>query len=261
MTSSRALAASLIFAFTPAVASAQSSADPFDGPAAVRTPAPPARPLPPPETLDAPARRLPPPETIDGEAPRLAPAAPELVRPRRLELELPEAPRHRGWALGAGIYGFIASGFVLALGIASEATRTDGYTGAAFGVFDTIYLTISAPVVEAGAASARRATGAPGLLGARVTGWLTYALSLLDSMVIAVYTNIDGQRPPPAGLITSAGLLGTVSMLCMAADAVASHGQASRMQERAAIRPPRVAVAPTFRVSGTSATVGVAATF
>jgi hypothetical protein len=187
------------------------------------------------------------------------PAAPEPGRRQRLALEQPE-PRSQGWALGAGIYGFVASGLALSLGIASEATRHD-LTGAELGGVDTLFVAVSAPVVEAGAASTRRRTGAPGLYGARLTGWLSYAFSMLDAVAIFAYANIDAPRSPPGGWITSFTVLATASMLCMSADAIASSSQGARMTERASVRRPLVEVAPSLGVASGTASVGVVGAF
>jgi hypothetical protein len=129
------------------------------------------------------------------------------------------------------VFGVIAGVGVLGLAVGSELTKDHQIPSLPIGIGATALTLIAGPVVAVGAGSARH-SGARGVLGLRIAGWLGYALTLADAGVL-IGLGV-AQVTPPDGTITSVGLLGATSLILLSADAFASAGQASDVGTRPA---------------------------
>lgn len=135
-------------------------------------------------------------------------------------------PLSRGWAIPGGALGIVFSGVALGLGLKSEIEREDDismvYGGAA-----TAVVALWTPLVFAAAKSARN--GDPrvrGVVGLRITGWVTYGLTLACAVSLIALGLAEVTAPP--GYITATTVFGVASILSMSIDAFVSGAQASR---------------------------------
>ena len=188
-------------------------------------------------------------------------------------------PLSRGWAIPGGALGIVFSGVALGLGIKSEIENEAGNGGSsmAFGAAATGILAVWTPVVFAAGKSARR-SGDPrvrGVAGLRVTGWVTYGLTLASAVVMLAMGLADVEVPD--GYILVSTISGVASVLFMSIDAFVSGAQASRAirQDAAAAqraelnaKPQKqfqwaVTAAPLMNTSGnhSGAAVGVVGLF
>ena len=181
-------------------------------------------------------------------------------------------PLSRGWAIPGGALGVVFSGVALGLGIKSEIEREDpismAYGGAVLGVMG-----LWTPLVFAAAKSARN--GDPrvrGVVGLRITGWVTYGLAWASGISL-IAMGLAEVTPPP-GYIAATVAIGVASILCMSIDAFVSGAQAGRAirQDAAAAAQHAenkkqfqwtVAAAPVMNTSGnlSGASVGVVGVF
>ncbi|GEM_PF-2031127 len=139
-------------------------------------------------------------------------------------------PLSRGWAIPGGALGIVFSGLTLGFGLKSEIESCDnnGDAAIAWGAAATGILAVWTPVVFAAGKSARR-SGDPrvrGVAGLRVTGWVTYGVTLASAVVLLGLGLADVTVPD--GYILLPTIMGTASILCMSIDAFVSGAQASR---------------------------------
>jgi hypothetical protein len=129
------------------------------------------------------------------------------------------------WALPAGIIGIIGMAAVLGLGIASEITKEDNIPSIPLGAGATVLVAAIGPVEFAGGASARRASGAGGVAGLRIAGWVAYGVSLALALYLIAFGLLD--NTPFDGLITTTSGIGALSLLFFAIDDFVSYSEAS----------------------------------
>lgn len=173
----------------------------------------------------------------------------------------PPGPPPRHWAVGGAITGFVAGGLTLLFGVASEATlwTTDAEQIPALplGSVATLIATVGVPVAAAGAKSARRATGVRGLRGARITGWVFYAVGLTNA--VALIALGASEVTPFPGQITVGTLMLSSSSILMGVDALAGARESRVATSQRALTPPPLRLGyTTLRVGG--APVGGVAT-
>jgi hypothetical protein len=134
------------------------------------------------------------------------------------------ASSQTGWALGAAIGGFSAAGTALVLAGGAEALRTNQAPAMSLGAVATSLLAAGGPIVFMGGNSARSESGVRGSFGLRLTGWITYGLTLADATSLLGVGAANLTVPP--GLIISAGLLGALSLTFFSIDALISRHEA-----------------------------------
>lgn len=144
----------------------------------------------------------------------------------RAEAPPPVMGASTGWALPAGIIGFIGAAAVLSLAVGSELTSEDQIPSLPLGAAATVLVAALGPVTFAGAKSARSET-VTGLLGMRIVGWVTYGVSLANALVLLLFGVVE--VTPPDGYITAVGVLGALSLTSFAIDAVAGYSEASSL--------------------------------
>lgn len=135
-------------------------------------------------------------------------------------------PLSRGWAIPGGALGVVFSGVTLGLEIKSEIERENdismAYGGATLGVMG-----LWTPLVFAAAKSARN--GDPrvrGVVGLRITGWVTYGLAWASGVSLIAMGLAEVTALP--GYIAATTAVGVASILCMSIDAFVSGAQAGR---------------------------------
>ncbi len=138
-----------------------------------------------------------------------------------------EGSQWTGWGNGAGVAGFVFSPVILGLSIGSTIARSqsdDAVPSAPLGITSQLLCDIAVPVVAAGGSSSRH-TGAHGLLGLRIPGWISFGLSNAFLAIILGIAAGGGGAPPPAVLL-SEGILSTTSCVLLSTDALVSKSQA-----------------------------------
>jgi hypothetical protein len=151
-----------------------------------------------------------------------------------------------GWAVGGGAIGIVTMG-VLA-GLVGTVLALFGSNATTYiGIVATVVAAVGIPLAEGGAASARRSGEVRGLVGARITGWVLYGLTLV-SAVVAIALGLAGGTVG-APVIIAMGALGITSALMMTLDAFASAREARNLSSPQASGGPRhgpfVVVAPS----------------
>lgn len=131
-----------------------------------------------------------------------------------------------GWALPAGIIGFVGAVGVLGLAVGSELTSDDQIPSLPLGAAATVLVAALGPVTFAGGRSAR-SPAVTGLLGLRIVGWVSYGVCLVNALALLLLGVIDVE--PPDGYIAAVGVLGTLSLTSFAIDAVAGYSEASSL--------------------------------
>ena len=128
------------------------------------------------------------------------------------------------WARAGTIVGLSLTATSFGLAIGSEVTRDEQIPSLPLGASATVLFAAAVPVIMAGGRSARRHGGVRGNFGLRVGGWVVYSLALVDAAIlVALGAN---EIEPPAGVITSVGILAVVSASLAAADALIADRQA-----------------------------------
>ena len=164
-----------------------------------------------------------------------------------------------GWAGGAAILGYTSAGVMAVLGttavVINEQEISIPLGGAA--LLDVI---VTAPIVAAGGASARRGTGATGSRALRILSWIGYGLSIANGAAL-IGMGAAGEDVSPTQSIPTVAL-GAFSLVGFAYDAMLS-GQEARHLERAR---SGASLAPSLKLEtsprhGTVATVGVGGVF
>lgn len=136
-----------------------------------------------------------------------------------------------GWALAGGILGLSLGVTAFGLTIGSELTKENQNPAIPLGAAATILFAGSVPIAFGGAASARNQADVRGSLGAMITSWILYGLTLTDAIAL-IGVGASGIEPP-TGLIASVGVLGLSSATLMSIHAFVAHGQArSKMEAR-----------------------------
>jgi hypothetical protein len=138
-----------------------------------------------------------------------------------------EGSQWTGWGNGAGVAGLVFSPVILGLSIGSTIARSqseDAVPSAPLGITSQVLCDIAVPVVAAGGSSSRH-TGARGILGLRIPGWIAFGLSNAFLAVIVGISAGGGGAPPPAVLLTD-GILSTTSCVLLSTDALVSKSQA-----------------------------------
>lgn len=155
-----------------------------------------------------------------------------------------------GWAMSAGVVGFVAGGLGLALGVAAIATNGNGTdTPTILGAADLLLVGATFPIVAAGGSSARNGgiSRSPAL---RITGWTAWGLTLLDG-IVEVGLGAAGYYIPDS-VVASTVILGVAALACISTDAVLS-AQAAVAAQKASAQTlqesgPSLAVAPLVRL-------------
>ena len=79
------------------------------------------------------------------------------------------------------------------------------------------------PIVALGGRSARKYSGARGVLGLRIAGWVTFGICLSSAFAMIGIGAADEEVPP--ALIASAGVVGALAIVAFAVDALVSRKQ------------------------------------
>jgi len=150
-----------------------------------------------------------------------------------------------GWALGAAISGFASASVLLGLGVGAVATTQEGYDNVVpigIGAAALLVMTVLGPVVHAGGKSARRAAGVNGVLGARITAWVLYGLTLANGLaeIGLAAADISIEKWQVSILVGT----GTLSLILFSIDALIASKQARRKMEQSAKTPNRLLVSP-----------------
>lgn len=143
----------------------------------------------------------------------------------------PVRPSRRTWARGAAIVGFSSMPFVLGFGVASSVTAASNpgiVPAVPLGASATIILGINAPIVEAGAISARKNFGVRGCLGCTIAGWIGYGATMIDAISLIAIGASGGYISPY--LIASVTALGIVTLSLFSSGALVAANQARRLQ-------------------------------
>ena len=140
-------------------------------------------------------------------------------------------PLSKGWAIPGGILGVIFSGAVLAFGSVSAIgfamDWSDNLSAVILGPTTALLVAIGTPIVFAAAKSARNGDfRIRGMKGLRITGWVTYGLTLASALSLFVMGFAD--ITVNGGHIAATTVLGVASILCMSIDAFVSGAQAKR---------------------------------
>lgn len=133
-------------------------------------------------------------------------------------------PGDPGWAVGAGVIGIVGAAAVAGLSIGSAITHGKS-ASVALGVAGLATMTIVDPIVAIGGRSARDNPVNQGLPVVRVLSWIGYGVTLASSIGLVVY-GADHKDVAP-GLIASVGMLGVLSTVGFAVDALTSARQAA----------------------------------
>ncbi|HUI93764.1 MAG TPA: hypothetical protein VLX68_16095 [Chitinivibrionales bacterium] len=132
-----------------------------------------------------------------------------------------------GWAFGAAITGYACAPVILGLGIASAAT-TGSDASLPLGVSAFSVGVATFPVTAVGGASARMNSGARGVLGLRIPGYIAYGLALVNGGVLIAFSIANTNVTIPAAPIVTCAALGTAGCVLMSTDALISARQAAR---------------------------------
>ena len=142
------------------------------------------------------------------------------------------SPHEGGWGRGGAIVGFV--GAAMAIGFAAGAESTIGKhelgTTIALGSVALASLLVMAPISAAGGSSERSGTGATGLLGLRITGWILYGLTAADGAGL-IAMGAAGVSIPHGPSI-AAGVLGMASLIMFAADDLVSRSEAQAQSQQ-----------------------------
>ena len=133
-----------------------------------------------------------------------------------------------GWALPAGIIGLVSGAAVLGLSIGAAVTNDDfsATPSVPLGLAAVGLLAAAGPIVFVGGGSARRASGATGLVGLRIAGWVAYGISILVGLYLALFRALDTISIPGWAWIID-GAVGAAGMAFFAIDALVAHSEAS----------------------------------
>lgn len=173
-----------------------------------------------------------------------------------------------GWAPTASFLGYLSAGVVAGLGTTAVVIDKQAVS-IPMGSAALLDLIVTAPIVEAGAKSARQGTGATGSHGLRVAGWIGYALAAANG-ASEIGQALAGVDVPQAESIPTVAL-GTFALVAFAYDATlsaqqASSSQASQETARRIPEAPALSWMPQLsawssRDRGTVETIGLAGTF
>ena len=181
------------------------------------------------------------------------------------------AEARRDWSLAGGVVGVVSASLTIGFSIPIEFIDWDHMSPAPVvldGTSNLLTIVIS-PITAAGGRSARRAAGVEGERGARVAGWIFYALDLVFMPMVPLVSAFYLDGPPPHGWMLVIGLGGALSQSLLAADAFISHSQAKalhpetadRAQARSVASAPRIAPFTAPTADGGGAVVGLAGSF
>jgi hypothetical protein len=151
------------------------------------------------------------------------------VEPRSAAPVTPERPLSDGWALGGGIMGLVTVAPFTGLGIAAALTNEDTIPSVPLGGSATVLAAIVSPLVFGSGRSARRGAMVRGVVGLRVTGWVSYGLCLGNAIVMIALGLSDVFVP--SWEIVLATVIGDISLISFSIDALVSHKQAKRAIE------------------------------
>jgi hypothetical protein len=130
-------------------------------------------------------------------------------------------PRH--WAGAAGVIGLVGTTFVAAFSVGAAFTTDLTSVGLGAGAILTAALT--GVLVTIGAGSAR-VTGVRGLPGARIAGWILYALAMVTGAAMVVVGLV---LTFPSPVILAVAALGCTGLILFSADAFASAAEANQL--------------------------------
>jgi hypothetical protein len=143
-------------------------------------------------------------------------------------------PGDPGWARTGGTVALVGAAGTLALALVAEGMRADGDNGTAVGGVALALAVPSALMASLGSASAKGADGVPAL---RIVGWIGFGLAVVDAAYLLTL-GANGEYVP-AGVITSTGVLATLSIGALAADAFIRANEAESAGSAAlTARPP-----------------------
>ena len=134
--------------------------------------------------------------------------------------------RSTGWALGGAIMGFVAAPTVLGLAVGAEVTKGDDYVPALpLGGTAILLTNVFSPLVALSASSARSSVR-DGLLGLRISGWITYGGAVIMGMT-QIVLGAQGEEPPD-GLPAATGAIAATSMILHGVDGLVGRSEAGR---------------------------------
>jgi len=147
------------------------------------------------------------------------------------------------WARPAAVIGIVSGAAVLGFGTAAAVLSGDTVPAITAGSAALISAAVGAPIVAAGASSARWNDSITGSLPTRIVGWSGYGLAMTTGAVMVVLGFVVTFEP--ALILTVTGL-GVTSIAALTVDAFISASQADAWRAPAARGGSSSTVVPTM---------------